>query len=157
MSQGSDHNAGTPALDVPSAADIRRHMAEREQEKLAEAARKHREEEEHQKALMDSFHRPLAASPEEIVQRLTPLVRAATERGATDVVVYRFPNELCTDRGRAINNGEAGWEETLTGQPRSAYEFWRDHLHDKGYKLKAEILEFPGGIPGDVGFVLSWK
>jgi hypothetical protein len=157
MSQGSDHDAGTSALDVPTATEIRRRMAEREQEKLAEAARKQREEDEHQKAVMEAFFRPLTAPPGEIVARLAPLVRAAAERGATEVVVYRFPNQLCTDRGRAINNGEAGWEETLTGQPRSAYEFWRDHLRDKGYKLRAEIVEFRGGMPGDVGFILAWK
>jgi len=157
MAQRSDRNAGAPGPDVPTAADIRRRMAEREQEKLAEAARKQREEDEHQKSVMESLHRPLSVSPEEVVRRVAPLVRAAAERGATEVVVYQFPNELCTDRGRAINSGEVGWEETLTGQPRSAYEFWRDHLRDKGYKLKAEILEFPGGMPGDVGFILSWK
>ena len=157
MAQGSDRNARVPGPDVPTAADIRRRMAEREQERLADAARKQREVEEHRKSVMESLHRPLSVSPEEVVRRVAPLVRAAAERGATEVVVYRFPNELCTDRGRAINTGEVGWEETLTGQPRSAYEFWRDHLRDKGYKLKAEILEFPGGMPGDVGFILSWK
>ncbi|MFO1055772.1 MAG: hypothetical protein U1E53_02255 [Dongiaceae bacterium] len=157
MSQESDHDASKSVLDVPSAADVRGRMAEREQEKLAEAARKQRQEDEHQKSVMESLRRPLAAPPEEIVRHLTPLVRAAAERGATEVVVYRFPNALCTDRGRAINNGEPGWEQTLTGQPRSAFEFWRDHLRDKGYKLSAEILEFPDGMPGDVGFILSWK
>lgn len=145
------------APEVMPAAEIRRMMHEHEQAKLAEAARKQREEDEKKKAMMDIFHQPLTAPPQDLIARAAPLVRAAAERGATEVLIYRFPNELCTDNGRAINNGEAGWEETLTGRPRSVFEFWRDHLRDKGYKLQAEIVEFPGGMPGDVGFILSWK
>ena len=154
MAEQKDRSAA-PA--VMPAAEIRRMMREHEQAKLAEAARKQREEDEKKKAMMDIFHQPLTAPPQDLIARAAPLVRAAAERGATEVLIYRFPNELCTDNGRAINNGEAGWEETLTGRPRSVFEFWRDHLRDQGYKLQAEIVEFPGGMPGDVGFILSWK
>jgi hypothetical protein len=38
--------------------------------------------------------------------------------------VTRFLHELCTDRGRAINQAEPGWERTLTGQPKELYAFW---------------------------------
>ena len=48
------------------------------------------------------------------------------------------------------------WPETLTGRPRQAYEFWRDQLRPAGYRLKAMIVEWPGGLPGDVGFFLQW-
>ena len=59
-------------------------------------------------------------------------------------------------QSRAINNADKDWPETLTGRPREAYEFWRDHLRPKGYRLKAMIIEWPGGLPGDVGFFLQW-
>ena len=62
----------------------------------------------------------------------------------------------CTDKGRGINNADKDWPETLTGRPRQAYEFWRDHLRPAGYRLKAMIIEWPGGLPGDVGFFLQW-
>ena len=29
-------------------------------------------------------------------------------------------------------------------------------IEEAGFKLKAMIVTFPGGIPGDVGFFLSW-
>jgi hypothetical protein len=56
------------------------------------------------------------------------LVSRAAERGQSEVQVYRFPNSLCSDRGRKINNSEPGWDETLEGRPAQGYEFWRDHL-----------------------------
>jgi hypothetical protein len=68
----------------------------------------------------------------------------------------RFPNALCTDKGRAINNLEAGWPEKLVGRPRQAYEFWCDQLRPAGYRLGAMIVDRPGGLPGDVGFYLAW-
>jgi hypothetical protein len=92
----------------------------------------------------------------EIVQSLRSKVRTAVEQGKTDVMVMRFPTALCTDKGRAINNSDKDWPETLTGRPRQAYELWRDHLKDAGFRLAAMIVEWPGGLPGDVGFFLKW-
>ena len=40
---------------------------------------------------------------------------------------------------------------------KAAYEFWHDHLRPLGFHLKAEVLEYPGGMPGDIGFFLTWK
>ena len=39
----------------------------------------------------------------------------------------------------------------------AASEFWREHLQPLGFGLKAEVLEYPGGMPGDIGFFLTWK
>ncbi len=140
-----------------SAADIKRRMAEREMQKAAEELRRMKEQEEKQKAVMAEFHQPAARSPEQLTQVLMQLVTRAAERGQTEVQVYRFPNGLCTDRGRRINNSEPHWEETLEGRPKLGYEFWRDHLRPLGFGLKAEVLEYPGGMPGDIGFFLTWK
>jgi hypothetical protein len=81
---------------------------------------------------------------------------AAFERGQSEVQVYRFPNGLCTDRDRKINNSGPGWEETLEGRPKLGYEFWHDHVRPLGLGLKPEILDYPGGMPGDIGFFLTW-
>ena len=43
------------------------------------------------------------------------------------------------------------------GRPKAGYEFWRNHLRPLGFYLKAEVLEYPGGMPGDTGFFLNWK
>ena len=140
-----------------SAADLRRRMAEREAAKAAEELRHMQEQEEKQKAVMAEFHKPPARTPDQLMQLLMQLVSQAAERGQSEVQVYRFPNTLCTDRGRRINNAEPDWDKTLEGRPKLGFEFWREHLRPLGFGLKAEILEYPGGMPGDVGFFLTWK
>jgi hypothetical protein len=92
----------------------------------------------------------------QIKQNLLSKLKTAAARGETEIMVMRFPNVICTDRGRAINNAEEDWPATLTGRPRQAYELWRDHLRPLDFKLSAAISEWPGGLPGDVGFFLSW-
>ena len=60
------------------------------------------------------------------------IVERAVANGLTEVQVYRFPNTLCTDNGRAINQGEPGWEATLSGVPKEIYEFWQRQLQPLG-------------------------
>ena len=139
-----------------SAADLRRRMAEREATKAAEDARHKQEQEEKQKAVMEEFHKPPERTPEQLMQLVTQLVNRAAERGQSEVQVYRFPNALCSDHGRRINNSEPEWEKTLEGRPKAAYEFWHEHLRPLGFHLRAEVLEYPGGMPGDIGLILTW-
>ena len=105
---------------------------------------------------MEEFHKPPERTPEQLLQLITQLVDRAAERGQSEVQVYRFPNSLCSDRGRRINNSEPDWDQTLEGRPRAGYEFWRDHLRPLGFHLRAQVLEYPGGMPGDIGFFLTW-
>jgi len=84
-------------------------------------------------------------------------VKAAAEAGQTELLIGRFPSELCTDHGRAINQGESNWPETLQGLPRQAYLLWKKNLQPRGYQLTALIVDWPHGVPGDVGLYLSWK
>ena len=150
-------NRSTTLLGVFSAADIKRRMAEREAAKAAEEMRRLQAQEEQQKAVMAEFHQPPDRTPEQLLTLVTQLVNRAAERGQTEVQVYRFPNTICTDRGRRINNAEPDWPQTLEGRPKAGYEFWRDYLQPLGFGLKAEVLEYPGGMPGDIGFFLTWK
>ena len=152
--RSTTQTAGTGTF---SAADLKRRMAEREAAKAAEELRHMREQEEKQKQVMEEFHNPPERTPEQVLQLVTQLVNHAAEAGQSEVQIYRFPNELCSDRGRRINNSEAGWEATLEGRPKLAYEFWQGHLRPLGFGLKAEVLEYPGGMPGDIGFFLTWK
>jgi len=89
-------------------------------------------------------------------ERLRKALLIAAERGETHLQVFTFPSELCTDGGRAINNGDPNWPETLIGYAKRAYEFYKAELQPQGYRLRAEILNFPGGVPGDVGVTLAW-
>jgi hypothetical protein len=139
-----------------SATDLRRRMAEREAAKAAEEMRQVKEQEEKQKAVMAEFYKPPDRTPEQVLQSVMQLVDRAAERGQSEVQVYRFPNSLCSDGGRRVNNSLPDWEATLEGRPKLGYEFWREHLRPLGFGLKAEILDYPGGMPGDIGFFLTW-
>lgn len=150
-------NRSTTPPGVFSAADIKRRMAEREAAKAAEEMRRLQAQEEQQKAVMAEFHQPPDRTSEQLLTLVTQLVSRAAERGQAEVQVYRFPNTICTDRGRRINNAEPDWPQTLEGRPKAGYEFWRDYLQPLGFGLKAEMLEYPGGMPGDIGFFLTWK
>jgi hypothetical protein len=156
MSESHGTTKPTPA-SIFSAADVKRRMAEREAQKAAEELRHMKEQEEKQKAVMAEFHAPPARTPEQLMHLVMQLVSQAAERGQNEVQIYRFPNSVCTDNGRRINNSLPDWEKTLEGRPKLGYEFWRDHLRPLGFGLKAEVLEYPGGVPGDIGFFLTWK
>ena len=109
--------------------------------------------------LIKSLSQPVAATPEKIAEvkrRVLGQLRSAAGRGDKEVLVMRFPNALCTDKGRALNNMEKDWPSTLIGRPLQAFEFWREHLQPQGYGLKAMIVDWPEGLPGDVGLFLTW-
>ncbi len=142
---------------IPKAADCRRKIAEVEAEKATELMRKETAAEAEKRALLDRLSQPSGVSDEERMRRAAAIIKRAVDNGLTEVMIGRFPNQLFTDRGRAINQQEAGWEATLTGLPKELYNFWNEHLKDRGYKVKYEIVDFPGGMPGDIGFTLSWK
>lgn len=151
-------STGQPAAaGIFSATDLKRRMVEREAAKAAEELRRMQAQEEQQKAVMAEFQQPPARTPEQLMSQVMRLVSQAADRGQSEVQIYRFPNAMCTDRGRRINNTEPDWPETLEGRPKAGYEFWRDHLRPLGFGLKAEVLEYPGGMPGDIGFFLTWK
>jgi hypothetical protein len=141
---------------LPSASDFMKKLALAEAEEATKQARKLAEAEAEKRALLDQFTKPSGLSNEEAIQRAIKIIERAVSNGRTEVQVHRFPNQLCTDRGRAINQQEPGWENTLTGVPKEIYELWAKYFRQRGYKLKVEIVDFPGGMPGDVGMTLKW-
>ncbi len=141
---------------LPTAKDLLKQIAEAEAEKASRAQREHQAAEAEKKALIERLKKPSGLSEEEVVQRGAAIIRRAVENGLTEVQVYRFPNELCTDGGRAINQAEPGWEETLTGAAKELYAFWHKHLRPRGYKIRYQIIDWPNGLPGDIGVTLSW-
>ena len=132
---------------------LRRITEEKEMEKAREALEKRRKVDDDRHHLRDAFMAQ-EVHPQ-VFERVSRVVKGAAERGERDVLAVRFPSEYCTDGGRMINNYEPGWPETLTGFARHAYEFWQKELAPQGYKVRAQILDFPGGVPGDVGIFLA--
>ena len=94
-------------------------------------------------------------TPEEIAM-VRNLVENAVRNGKFEAMVYSFPSDLCTDSGRAINSGDKDWPQTLQGKAKEFFERYQRFGKPQGYKLKAMIINFPGGVPGDVGLFLNW-
>jgi hypothetical protein len=40
--------------------------------------------------------------------------------------------------------------------PKEVYEFRHKYMRPRGYRLKMQIVDFPEGMPGDIGITLSW-
>jgi hypothetical protein len=157
MAEAKAANADDPLAVLPTAKDIMKQIALREAEKASAASREMNAAEAEKKALMEKFSKPSGVSDEDRLARAAAIIKRAANNGMTEVLVVRFPNELCTDRGRAINQQEPGWENTLTGLPKELFEFWQKHMKPRGYRLRFQIVDFPGGVPGDVGVTLSWQ
>ena len=141
---------------LPTAKDCMKTLALVEAEKASEEARKRATIEAEKKALLDRLVKPSGIPDDERLRRAAALIKRAVDNGLTQIEVGRFPNQLCTDHGRAINQREPGWENTLTGLPLELFRFWEKYLKPRGYKVNFQIVNFPGGMPGDIGVTLSW-
>jgi hypothetical protein len=133
---------------------LRRITEEKDMEKAREALEKKRKADDEHQQLRDAFM--AREIHPDVFERVSKVVRAAAERGEREVLALRFSSQYCTDGGRAINSFEPDWPGTLTGFAKRAYDFWQKELEPQGYKLRAQIMDFPGGVPGDVGIFLRW-
>ena len=141
---------------LPKAGDYMKKLALSEAEEASKEAAKMAAAEAEKQALIDRLTKPSGVSDEDAIQRAVKIIERAVANGKSEVQVYRFPNVICTDKGRAINQQEPGWENTLTGVPKEIYQLWARYFRDRGYKLRVEIIDFPGGMPGDVAMTLKW-
>ena len=141
---------------IPNAKKIREEAAQKEAEKADEYARLAAAAAAEKHALIDRLSRPSGKSEAEKIQLAANIIQRAVRNGLTEVQVYRFPNSMCTDRGRAIGQQERGWEDTLTGIPKEIYQLWTDYLKPRGYRIGYQIIDYPGGMPGDIGVTIAW-
>ena len=141
---------------IPSAKKIQQEAALKEAEKAEQYARLAAAAEAEKRALIERLAKPSGKSEEEKVQLASTIIQRAVRNGLTEVQVYRFPNSLCTDKGRAINQQERGWENTLTGIPKEIFQLWTDYLQPRGYRISYQIIDYPGGVPGDIGITIAW-
>jgi hypothetical protein len=134
--------------------DLRQITEDKEMAELRQALEHKKKVEAEQKDVYQAFLNQHVHP--EAKARVTAAVRRAAERGEKELQVLKFSSEFCTDSGRSINNFEPDWPETLTGFAKEAYDAWDEHLRPLGYKLRAQILDYPNGMPGDVGLILYW-
>ncbi|WP_428686004.1 hypothetical protein [Reyranella sp.] len=139
-----------------SVKELHMKIAEAEGAKASAALKAQQAEEAEKKALLDHLLAPSGLTDEQASEKVSLIISRAMENGLTAVQVLRFPNHICTDGGRAINQVEEGWEKTLTGLPKEMYGFWKRELRPLGYHIRYHIIDYPGGMPGDVAITLSW-
>ncbi|MHA7777302.1 histidine kinase [Roseibium sp. M-1] len=151
----TDRNELDPSAPPPSADELRMKLID---DQMAEMKKREAARTKAQKELEDftnSFLKEEVSSEE--IAMVRRLVMYAVENGELEAMVYSFPAKLCTDKGRAINNSDPTWPDTLQGKAKQFYERFLEFGKPQGYKLKAMIINFPDDLPGDVGFFLNWE
>jgi hypothetical protein len=134
--------------------DLNEIISDAEMKKMDEE----RERKERQKREQRELHEAFMARDihPEVMDRLNKAVRVAAEQGLKEIQVITFPARYCSDGGRRINNLLPDWPDSLDGFARRAYDFYAKELRPLGYKLNAQVIDFPGGMPGEIALVLKW-
>lgn len=134
--------------------DLKRIADEIEARKARETIEKMRrleaDQDELHRAFLERDIRP------DVKERISTAVRRAAENGQHEIQALKFPASWTSDRGRRINNGEADWPASLEGFAKRSYDFYVKELQSLGYKLRAEVLSYNEGVPGEVAIYLSW-
>lgn len=150
MAETGQTGGGAPV----SAEQLRMQILQRELEKASQADQvAEAERKKHEAFAQDFLTKSISQEETDMVRRL---VANAVKDGKMEALVYSFPSDLCTDGGRAINNNAPDWPDTLQGKAREFYERYESIAKPQGYRMKAMVINFPGGIPGDIGFFLNW-
>ena len=89
-------------------------------------------------------------------ERAIHRIRKAFDAGERELMIVKFPSLLCEDGGRRINNHLEGWQDTLPGVMHKIYEWWDRELKAGGFTFSARVIDFPGGMPGEVGIFVGW-
>ena len=139
-----------------SVADLKKYVTQRELAKASASVANMSAADKARKEYLQKLAVPMVITAERIRGLLTK-VKTMAESGGNELLIGRFPVDLCTDHGRALNQSEPDWPATLTGVPRQVYEVWKETLQPLGYGLKAEIVDWPEGLPGEAGLFLTWK
>ncbi|MCW3474669.1 hypothetical protein [Limobrevibacterium gyesilva] len=158
-----------PALSVAALLAERDARRLREREAEDQLKRKQQEELAEFKKRLDSFQ-----LTDTHIQIVLDRIKRAFERGETELMLTSFPSEFCTDKARAIINADAPpinkpdkaeqtdrsrepeWLATLPAGARPIYEYWKSHLQPGGFGFSARIINYKGGMPGDIGLFFSW-
>ena len=166
-------SAGTsPNLSVTSLFADRDAHRRRDREAAEQLQRQKEEELAAFKKRLNDFH-----LTDDVIEANLGRIRRAFERGETELMIASFPSSFCSDDGRAIINAgappinkptkeelaakaakgdEPDWLATLPAGAHEVYRYWKEHLQPGGFGFSARIINYPDGMPGDVGLFFSW-
>jgi CBS domain-containing protein len=131
------------------------HLVRDFKQQLTEQRRERQQQTEQQRQQKSAELSDKQLSDEEWQDKLRR-ARDAAENGRTEFLLLRFPNQLCSDGGRAVNAAEPSWPETLRGEAAETYRRFEAELKPQGFALGARIVEYMEGMPGDIGLFLTW-
>lgn len=138
----------------------------RDQEAEEQLKRKREEQLTEFKKRLDDFQ-----LTESHIEAVFGRIRRAFERGETELMLTSFPSSFCTDEGRAVTNSgappitkrnkaadseEPDWLATLPRGARQIYDYWKVNFKPGGFRFNARVINYPGGMPGDIGLFFSW-
>jgi hypothetical protein len=125
-------------------------LARKRAEEVAAAAQKREE--------VEAFTRQVMTYriTEEDKARAILKIRRAFDLGERDVMIVQFPSDVCVDSGRRIHNHLEGWQETLPGALKQVHDWWEQDLAPGGFTFGARVINYPDGMPGDVGIFIGW-
>jgi hypothetical protein len=136
------------------AADFRRLVAEFENKEVRRREEmRHNSEEQQKHKVEESIGTHIS---DESWRNLVHGAHAAAEEGLREFMLLRFPSRLCSDGGRAVNVPDPEWPATLRGEAAEIYLRWSHDLKPQGFHLSARVVDFPDGMPGDIGLFLVW-
>jgi hypothetical protein len=134
--------------------DLHSISTEAEMAKAKEYLAREKKRESEQSELRDAFmHRDIHP---QVKERLNAAIRRAAEQGLHELQIFTFPASYCNDAGRRINNAEPDWPDSLEGFAKRAYEYYEKELRALGYRINAQVLDYPNGMLGTVGIFLRW-
>jgi hypothetical protein len=140
--------------DIVTPAELKKLQEERDTAAAREAMEKIRRAEQEQQALHDAFMKDKIGPA--AIERFNSAVRKAAEQGQHEIMIAQFPASWCTDGGRRINNSLEDWPDSLQGVAKEVYDYHQKHLTPLGYKMRMEVINYSGGVPGDIGIFFRW-
>lgn len=143
-----------PDESSSAAADFRRLVLDfesKDAQRREELRHSAQEKREHEAADLIGKH-----ISEESWRNLIHAARTAAEHGQKEFQLLRFPSQLCSDGGRAINAPDPDWPATLRGEAAEVYLRWSRDLKPHGFHLAARVMDFPDGVLGDIALFLVW-
>jgi CBS domain-containing protein len=150
----SEQPHATIAPDEPSAEGFRNLVHRHEDEEVSHHDDVHRLVQEKRHHEVSEL---LAANLTDAAwARMLHEARLAASKGETQYMLLKFPCELCTDHGRAVNVPDPSWPATLRGIAAQVFVRWKNELRPRSFRLGARVIDFPGGLPGDIGLFLVW-
>ena len=146
----------TLSLDDFTAGGVHAFLAKQHEAQRAEAAA----QAAHARAEREKLRAAFAGQglPADALEKVLGLVRRALEADphAKEVMLLHFPSEFMADSGRSITSHDPDWAKQLTGVAARAHAAFVKELAPRGFQMAAQILDYPGGMPGDVGLFLRW-